>query len=236
MASREPHGTPALPPGACAAPRTPQHRPRPSRAQWGTEARAAASANLAHPAPSQHQALLRRAAVYMEIENWKAAIGAYEAAQEAEPEDRSIAQGLRQAKLELKKSLRKDLYKVLGIDKKASEPEIKKGYKMSALRCHPDRHASGSDEAKAKAEVMFKEVGEAFEILSDPEKKQRYDQGEDVEEINGNSHGHSHGGGGPGGMSQADIFNMFNSQMGGGGGRGSRGGGGFPGGFPGGGF
>ena len=47
---------------------------------------------------------------------------------------------------------------------------------MSAMRCHPDRHASGSDEDKAKAEVMFKEVGEAFEILSDPEKKQRYDQ------------------------------------------------------------
>jgi len=187
--------------------------------------------------PGHVKALLRRATVYMEIENWKAAIGAYEAAQEADPEDRNVAQGLRQAKLELKKSLRKDLYKVLGIDKRASDQEIKKGYKMSAMRCHPDRHASGSDEDKAKAEVQFKEVGEAFEILSDPEKKQRYDQGEDVEEINGNSGRCSHGGGG--GMSQADIFNMFNSQMGGGGGmpRGSRGGGGgFPGGFPGGGF
>jgi len=188
--------------------------------------------------PGHVKALLRRAAVYMEIENWKAAIGAYEAAQEADPEDRNIAQGLRQAKLELKKSLRKDLYKILGIDKHADDRTIKKGYKMSAMRCHPDRHASGSDEDKAKAEVMFKEVGEAFEILSDPEKKQRYDQGEDVEEINGNGgHSHSHGGGG--GMSQADIFNMFNSQGGMGGGmpRGSRGGGGgFPGGFPGGGF
>lgn len=142
---------------------------------------------------------------------------------------------MRQAKLELKKSLRKDLYKVLGIDKHADDRSIKKGYKMSAMRCHPDRHASGTDEEKAKAEVQFKEVGEAFEILSDPEKKQRYDQGEDVEEINGNGGG---GGRGPGGMSQADIFNMFNAQGGFGGGgmgggmpRGSRGGG-----FPGGGF
>ena len=51
------------------------------------------------------------------------------------------------------------MYKILGIDKHADDRTIKKGYKMSAMRCHPDRHASGTDEDKAKAEVMFKEVG-----------------------------------------------------------------------------
>ena len=119
---------------------------------------------------------------------------------------------------------------VLGVTKHATDHEIKKGYKKAAMLCHPDRHASGTDEEKKAAEVKFKEVGEAFEILSDPEKKARYDQGEDVEEINGNSHGGGHGG--MGGMDPNDIFRMY-SGMGGGMPRGSRGGmpGGFPGGF-----
>lgn len=65
----------------------------------------------------------------------------------------------------------KDFYEVLGIDKSASEEEIKKAFKKAALKYHPDRN-----QGDAAAEEKFKEVNEAYQVLSDPEKKQRYDQ------------------------------------------------------------
>jgi DnaJ-class molecular chaperone len=52
-------------------------------------------------------------------------------------------------------------------------------YKKSALRHHPDKQAGKSDEEKAAAENLFKGIGEAYEILSDPEKRSRYDSGSD---------------------------------------------------------
>ena len=75
-----------------------------------------------------------------------------------------------------------------------------------------------------QAEKMFKDVGEAYAVLSDPQKKQRYDQGADIDELDGGGGG---GGGMPGGMDPNDIFRMFQGQGGFGGG----GGGGMPGGF-----
>ena len=62
----------------------------------------------------------------------------------------------------------KDYYKILGVDKKASADEIKKAFRRKAIEFHPDKQ--GGDEAK------FKEVNEAYEVLKDPAKKQRYDQ------------------------------------------------------------
>lgn len=70
----------------------------------------------------------------------------------------------------------KDLYEILGIDRNASDDEIKKSYKRLALRYHPDRQGGKSDAEKKEAEEKFKEIGFAYSILSDPEKKQRYDQ------------------------------------------------------------
>lgn len=52
-----------------------------------------------------------------------------------------------------------------------------------ALIHHPDRHASATDEAKKEEEKKFKEVGEAYTVLSDPVKKSRYDNGQDLEEM-----------------------------------------------------
>ncbi|EDO37560.1 predicted protein, partial [Nematostella vectensis] len=82
----------------------------------------------------------------------------------------------------LKKSKRKDYYKILNISKTASEDEIKKAYKKEALKHHPDRHSGASDEQKKMSEKQFKEVNEAYSILSDPKKKRRYDSGQDLEE------------------------------------------------------
>lgn len=64
-----------------------------------------------------------------------------------------------------------DYYKLLGVDKNASEEEIKKGYKKMALKWHPDRN-NGSEQASQK----FKEISEAFEVLSDKQKRTIYDQ------------------------------------------------------------
>ncbi|HXH18129.1 MAG TPA: DnaJ domain-containing protein, partial [Chitinophagales bacterium] len=65
----------------------------------------------------------------------------------------------------------RDYYKILGVDKHASEAEIKKAYRTLAKKYHPDKHKG--DKA---AEEKFKEISEAYEVLSDPEKRKKYDQ------------------------------------------------------------
>lgn len=86
---------------------------------------------------------------------------------------------LESAKLELKKSKRKDYYKILGVPRTASQDEIKKAYRKRALLHHPDRHSNSSDGEKKDQECKFKELGEAYNILSDPKKRARYDNGYD---------------------------------------------------------
>ncbi len=65
----------------------------------------------------------------------------------------------------------KDYYKILGVDRKASEDEIKRAYRKLALKHHPDRNPGDK-----KAEEKFKEINEAYQVLSDPTKRSRYDQ------------------------------------------------------------
>lgn len=71
---------------------------------------------------------------------------------------------------------KRDYYEVLGIDKKASADEIKSAYRKLALKWHPDRWVNGTDAEKKTAEEKFKEAAEAYSILSDPDKRARYDQ------------------------------------------------------------
>jgi DnaJ homolog subfamily C member 7 len=68
----------------------------------------------------------------------------------------------------LKKSKRKNYYKILGIEKSADETDIKKAYRKKAIEWHPDKHTNDSAEEMKHAEAMFKDVGEAYAILSDP--------------------------------------------------------------------
>ncbi|XP_052813465.1 dnaJ homolog subfamily C member 7-like [Mya arenaria] len=167
------------------------------------------------------KAYMRRAKSYMDLEKYEEAVRDYEKICQLD-KTRENKQLLQNAKLELKKSKRKDYYKILGVHKTASEDEIKKAYRKRALVHHPDRHSHDTPEKQKEEEVTFKEVGEAYSVLSDQKKRQRYDTGQDLEEMDGY---------GPG-FHDFDpnlIFQSFFSQ--GGGQSYGAGGGGFPGGF-----
>jgi len=71
---------------------------------------------------------------------------------------------------------RRDYYEVLGVQKGASADEIKKAYRVLAMKWHPDRWVDGTDAEKKTAEEKFKEASEAYSVLSDPDKKAKYDQ------------------------------------------------------------
>ncbi len=97
-------------------------------------------------------------------EKWEAAVREWKAIQELDPEDRTIPREVRKAELELKKSQRKDYYKILGIEKSAGDQEIKKAYRKLAIVHHPDKNPGD-----ANAEARFKDISEAYETLSDPQ-------------------------------------------------------------------
>jgi DnaJ family protein B protein 6 len=107
----------------------------------------------------------------------------------------------------------KDYYGLLGLDSSASEDDIKKAYRKMAVKWHPDKNP----DQKEEAEKMFKEVAEAYEVLSDPQKRKMVDQGIDPNEAP--SRGFSGGGGGGrrSGPSFAhrDPFDVFNAFFGG---------------------
>ncbi|XP_077543529.1 dnaJ homolog subfamily C member 7-like isoform X3 [Haemaphysalis longicornis] len=128
------------------------------------------------------KAYLRRAKAYMDLEMYEEAVRDYERIWRKD-HTRENKRLLDQAKLELKKSKRKDYYKVLGIPKDATVDDIKKAYRKRALLHHPDRHSSAPEDIKREQEKKFKELGEAYNILSDPKKRMRYDEGRDLDEM-----------------------------------------------------
>lgn len=98
---------------------------------------------------------------------------------------------------------KRDYYEVLGVDKNATEADIKKAFRKKAKECHPDLHPNDKD-----AEERFKELNEANEVLSDPDKRARYDQfGFDGPQMGGGGYGDFGGFGGMGGMGgMGDLF------------------------------
>merc|ERR1719494_1155574 len=114
----------------------------------------------------------------MDLEQYEEAVRDYEKICKLE-RTRENRQLLQEAKLELKKSKRKDYYKVLAVSKDSSDDQIKKAYRREALKHHPDRHSGATEDVKKQEEVLFKEVNEAYSILSDPKKRGAYDRGED---------------------------------------------------------
>uniref|UniRef100_A0A1A9W699 J domain-containing protein n=1 Tax=Glossina brevipalpis TaxID=37001 RepID=A0A1A9W699_9MUSC len=124
--------------------------------------------------PQYLKALLLRARCYNIMEKYEECVNDYEAAFQIEKTD-EIKKLLLDAKSALKKSKRKDYYKILGVPKNANNDEIKKAYHKKALMHHPDRHNNSSADKRKDEELKFKEIGEAYAILSDVQKKLRYD-------------------------------------------------------------
>lgn len=151
------------------------------------------------------KALLKRAACHTELEEYEEAVRDYEQACKMD-KSRDNKRLLQEAKLALKKSKRKDYYKILGIDKNASNDDIKKAYRKRAMVHHPDKHANASEGEKKEQEKKFKEVGEAYGILSDPKKRTRYDNGHDLDDMEGGIHE----------MDPNAMFQSFFGQHGGG--------------------
>ncbi len=107
--------------------------------------------------------------------------------------------------------MKQDFYETLGISKSATKAEIKKAYRKKAIEFHPDKN-----HGDAHAEEMFKKAAEAYEILSNDDKRAKYDR------FGHQAFDGGHGGGGAGGMNMDDIFSQFgdifgNSGFGGGG-------------------
>lgn len=100
---------------------------------------------------------------------------------------------------------KRDYYEILGIDRSAGADEIKKAYRKIAIKFHPDKNPDDPT-----AEDKFKEAAEAYEVLSNPEKKERYDRF--------GHQGVGNGGFGSGSMNMEDIFSQFGDIFGGGGG------------------
>ena len=98
----------------------------------------------------------------------------------------------------------KDFYKVLGVEKSVTDAELKKTYRKLARKYHPD-----SNQGDAKAEATFKEVSEAYSVLSDPEQRKEYDQ---IRAMGSGARFTSGGPGGAGGFE--DVFSMFNQGRG----------------------
>ena len=100
---------------------------------------------------------------------------------------------------------KRDFYEILGVSKTSDEKEIKKAYRKVAMKYHPDRNPDNKE-----AEEKFKEAAEAYEVLSDGDKRARYDRF-------GHDGVNSQFGGGRGGATMEDIFSQFGDVFGGGG-------------------
>jgi DnaJ family protein C protein 7 len=164
--------------------------------------------------PSYLKAYLRRAQCYQQVDKHEEAYRDYQKASDMDKDNRELRQKVKEAEKLYKKAKRKDYYKILDVSKDAETDAIKKAYKKAALKWHPDRFTD--EEEKKQAEEKFKEIGEAHDVLTDSTKRQRYDSGVDLEDLDG--------GGGGFGFEHGDVSDIFRMFMGGGGGGGGMGG------------
>ncbi|KAF2758173.1 DNAJ domain-containing protein [Pseudovirgaria hyperparasitica] len=178
-------------------------------------------------------AMLIKAHDHYDAEEWEPAINTLNDAAQHHPQNRKINELLGKAQKQLKISKQKDYYKVLGVSREADERQIKKAYRGLTKQFHPDKAATQGI-TKEDAEKKMASINEAYEVLSDPELKARFDNGDDPNNPEQQQGGPFQGSpfSGPGG--QQFFFKQGGGggmPFGGGGGGFKFQGGGFPGGF-----
>lgn len=117
------------------------------------------------------KAYLKKGDILLEKEKYQEAIAEYSKVKEFAPQTIGLREKIQKAQLELKKSKRKNYYKILDVQKDGDEAAIKKAYRKKAVEWHPDKHNTKTEEEVKEAEAMFKDIGEAYAVLSDPKKR-----------------------------------------------------------------
>lgn len=150
--------------------------------------------------PDSFWGLLHKGKVQLKGELFEAAISTLEKAAELRPEQKEkVNPILQKAHIALKRSKTKDYYKVLGVENDADERQIKSAYRKQSKIFHPDK-AAKQGIPKEEAEKKMASINEAYEVLSDPELRARFDRGDDPnsQERQGNpfQQGNPFGGGG----------------------------------------
>jgi len=132
--------------------------------------------------PTYSKALHRRAVCHDELNEQENAVRDWSALCTLEPHNGEYKEGLRKAKRAKAELERKDYYALLQVEKTATLDEIKKAYRKEAVRHHPDKHADASEEEKAEHEKKFKDIAEAFSVLSDTKLRWNYDNADGEDE------------------------------------------------------
>lgn len=117
-----------------------------------------------------------RAEAHIANENYDAAIKDFQEAINVDNNNRRAKEGIDRAQRLLKNSQKRDYYKILGVKRNAKKKQIMKAYRKLAMEWHPDRYEGDN---KEHAEKMFMDIAAAKEVLTDPEKRQKFDNGED---------------------------------------------------------
>ncbi|KAJ5152851.1 uncharacterized protein N7482_009329 [Penicillium canariense] len=128
--------------------------------------------------PSSLHGLLYQAQAELDEDRFEEAVRTLNTAREHHPQSQDVQSLLQKAQALLKRSKQKDYYKVIGVSRDADERTIKRAYRQLMKQHHPDKaHAQGV--SKEEAEKKMATINEAYEVLSDPELRTRYDNGDD---------------------------------------------------------
>jgi len=139
--------------------------------------------------PTSLYGLLARGQQQLDKDEFEAAVGTLNEAKEHHGNNQKVQKLLQEAHTLLKRSKQKDYYKILGVSRDSDEREIKKAFRKLTLKFHPDKAAAqniGPEEAQKKMAA----INEAYEVLSDPELKARFDRGDDPNDPQQQQGGH----------------------------------------------
>jgi DnaJ family protein C protein 3 len=136
--------------------------------------------------PTSLHGLVSKAKLQLDADEFEAAINTLNEAKEHHGNTDKVNTMLNEASTLLKRSKQKDYYKVLGVSRDSDERQIKKAFRKLTMQFHPDKaaaHGIPADEAQKK----MASINEAYEVLSDPELKARFDRGDDPNDQQGGS-------------------------------------------------